>query len=82
MPDLMHRRLPLIIPLQANRIPRHAAREDIAPVGGVVCGRVLVGFAVGGGVGYGGGEGAVAEEGGGRAVGVGRGGKVGLEVEV
>ena len=82
MPDLMHGRLALIVPLQRDGAVRHAAREDVAPVGGVVGGRVLVRLAVAGGVRDCGGEGAVAEEGGGGAVGVGRGGEVGLEVEV
>lgn len=82
MPDLMHRRLPQIIPLHAKRAAGHAAGEDVAAVGGVVGGGVFEGGAGGGGVGYCGGEGAVAEEGGGGGVGVGVGGEVGLEVEV
>ena len=83
MPDLMHRRFPFVVTLDRKRAARHAPRQDVAAVGGVVGGGVFVRVAVEGvGVGYQGGEGAVAQEGGGGAVGVRGGREVGLEVEV
>ena len=82
MPHLMHRRLPQIIPVHRNRRLRHTARQHIAPVGRVVHGRILDGRAVGPRVRDRGRQGAVAQQGGGGAVGVGRGGEVGLEVDV
>ncbi len=81
MPDLMHGRLALIVADDRAGRVRHAPREDVAAVGGVVGGGELVDLAVVG-VGDVGGEGAVAEEGGAGAVGVRVGGQVGLEVEV
>ena len=83
MPHLMHGRLAQIISVGRERRPGHAARQNVAAIGGVVRRRVLDRRpAVVALVGDGGGEGAVAQEGGGGGVGVGGGGEVGLEVEV
>ena len=82
MPHLMHRRLPQIVPERRDRGLGHAARQHVAPVGGVVERRVLERQPGRARVRDGGGQGAVAEQGGGGVVGVGGGGEVGLEVEV
>ena len=81
MPDLVHGRLPLIVPLHGERSPLRGASQHAASVLSVVDGGVLVGFAAGG-VGDVCGEGAVAEQGGGGAVGVRWGGQVRLQVDV
>lgn len=82
MPHLMHGRLPQIVPEGRDRGLGHAAREHVAPVGGVVQGRVLERQPGRARVRDGGRQGAVAEQGGGGRVGVGGGREVGLEVEV
>lgn len=82
MPHLMHRRLPQIVPVRRDRGLGHAARQHVAPVGGVVERRVLERQPGRARVRDGGRQGAVAEQGGGGVVGVGGGGEVGLEVEV
>lgn len=82
MPDLMHRRLPQIIPGSRKRRLGHAPRQHITPIGGVIGRRVLRYAPVVVAVRDHGRQGAVAEQCGGGAVGVRRRGEVGLEVDV
>ena len=81
MPHLMHGRLPQIIPIHRRRRLGHAARQHVAPIGGIVHHGILDG-AVGPRVRDGRRQGAVAQQGGGGTVGVRGGGEVGLEVDV
>lgn len=82
MPDLMHRRLPQIIPLRRKRRLGHTPHQDIAPVRGVILRRILRHPALPVAVRDRRRQRAVAEQGRRGAVGVGGGGEVGLEVNV
>ena len=74
MPNLVHRRLPPIIPINRIRTPRHTPGQNIAPIDRIVLLRILVLLAIER-IRDGGWQGAVAEQGG-AARGVGRGGEV------
>lgn len=81
MPDLVHGRLPQVVPVRRKRRLGHAAREHVAPVGRIIQRRVLD-RPVGPRVRYRRRQRAVAQQSGGGTVGVGGGGEVGLEVDV
>ena len=81
MPHLMHRRLPQIVPQRRERRLGHTARQHVAPVGRIIHHRVLD-RPLRPRIRDRGRQRAVAQKGGGGTVGVGRGGEVGLEVDV